>query len=329
MTDPSSPYHAGELAVQERAGVRDMAARIGRGIHRGIPPAAATFLAAQRLVFLAAADANDRPWASVLTGAPGFAEAIDEQTLRLAAAPAPGDPLHAVVEATAARSLVGLLAIDFAARRRLRLNGRLVAARDGAPCVRADAVYSNCQKYIQARRIDDESAVATPNALSADPRRIVRRGATLTDEQRALIRGADTFIIATLHPEVGADCSHRGGMPGFVRIARCTDATTGAARERECLTWPDYPGNSMFNTLGNLRAYPRAGLLFLDFARGATLQLTGRAHVDWDATHAAAVPGAERLVTLEIEESVEVEHGLPLHFSFDGYSPFNPTTTRR
>ncbi len=120
-------------------------------------------------------------------------------------------------------------------------------------------------------------------APSAAPAR-ARRAPGLAEAQRAWIRRADTFFIATSHPEAGADASHRGGMPGFVRV------------EGDRLVWPDYAGNAMFNTLGNIALHPRAGLVFPDFEAGATLQLTGRAAVDWDRDRAGSFPGAERLV---------------------------------
>ena len=81
---------------------------------------------------------------------------------------------------------------------------------------------------------------------------------------------SDTFFIATAHPTRGADVSHRGGPPGFVQV------------EGDRLTWPDYPGNNMFNTLGNLVVNPRCGLLFVDFERGTSRQLRGTATVHGD-----------------------------------------------
>jgi hypothetical protein len=73
------------------------------------------------------------------------------------------------------------------------------------------------------------------------------------------------------------------------------------------LTWPDYAGNLMYNTLGNIAACPRAGLLVPDFESGSLLLLTGRAAIEWDPPRAAQVEGAERQVTLEVEEWVQLE----------------------
>ena len=89
----------------------------------------------------------------------------------------------------------------------------------------------------------------------------------------ALIRSADTFFLGTTHPERGNDASHRGGPAGFVHA----DATT--------VEWPDFPGNNMFNSFGNLEIDPTAALLFMDFDSGRTLQLSGRAVVDWETAH--------------------------------------------
>jgi hypothetical protein len=106
-------------------------------------------------------------------------------------------------------------------------------------------------------------------------------------------------------------------MPGFVRV----EATAAGDR----LTWPDYAGNAMFNTLGNIAAHPWAGIVVPDFASGATLQLTGRAAVDWDPAHAAAA-GAERLVALDVDAVVETRGALPFRLGRPEYSPFNPAS---
>jgi len=109
---------------------------------------------------------------------------------------------------------------------------------------------------------------------------------------------------------VGADASHRGGLPGFVRVESVNR-----------LVFPDYRGNRMFNTLGNLELSPRAGLLFPDFTTGDALQLSGRAAVLWDDPRLAEFPGAERLVVFDIEKVVELSEATHLRFQFAGYSP--------
>jgi hypothetical protein len=86
-----------------------------------------------------------------------------------------------------------------------------------------------------------------------------------------MITHADTFFLGTIHPTRGADASHRGGPPGFVRV------------DGDGVWWPDYPGNGMFNSFGNLAVDSTAALLFLDFGSGRTLHLSGTAEVEWTA----------------------------------------------
>lgn len=296
-------YHPGELSVQERAGVREMAARIGRSIGATIPPAAWNFLRSQPLVVVGSVDASQRVWASLLTGAPGFLQAVNQHTVRINARPAAGDPLS---DNLAANPQVGLIAIEFATRRRIRLNGSAEVGEDGAIHIHAQQVYSNCPKYIQARRW-------RARLPERDDTPVAQRQSILAQDQQQWIREADTFFIASYHPEGGADASHRGGLPGFVQVLN-----------DHRLVWPDYSGNTMFQTLGNIAVNPRAGLLFIDFTRGRTLQLTGSARICWDEERTAPFAGAERLVEFDLDEVVEIAGAHSLEWRFLDYSPENP-----
>lgn len=296
-------YHEGEIEAQARAGVREMAERVGRSIRETIPPAAAAFLAEQPIVVAAGRDGAGRVWASLLVGPPGFLRPLDERTLRIAAEPPPGDPLcGAFIEGAP----IGLVAIELATRRRMRLNGAIARRGRGELVVRADEVYSNCPKYIQARELEGAGGAA-PAGRSA------RRSAALEPGQRRWIEAADTFFVASAHPERGADASHRGGPAGFARL-------DGHGR----IVFPDYAGNTMLQTLGNITASPAAGLLFIDFERGATLQVTGRARIVWDAEETARHPGAERLVVFEPGEVVETSGAHAVRWGAPEPSPFNP-----
>jgi hypothetical protein len=133
----------------------------------------------------------------------------------------------------------------------------------------------------------------------------------LTPAQRAWVASADTFFVATRSADGDADASHRGGGPGFVQVLGDTE-----------LRWPDYTGNAMLMTLGNLQQDPAAGLLFVDWDSGATLQLTGRATVEWDA--AGALPGAQRTVRFRLQRAVQIDHASPLAWSAPDYSRHNP-----
>ncbi|MFE5619441.1 pyridoxamine 5'-phosphate oxidase family protein [Streptomyces sp. NPDC056470] len=279
------PYNAGSRAVQERTGVRDIAAHVGRSIGTGIRPVAAAFLELQPMLVLAAADADGQLWSTLLTGAPGFARATGPHTISVAAPPpAPGP------------TPVGTIALDPRTRRRMRLNGVARPSPRGFT-VEAEQVFSNCPKYLQKR----ELYAPEPTTPPGDP----LHGTALTPSQERFVRAADTFFIATTAPD-GVDASHRGGNPGFVRV----DAPTE-------LSWRDYPGNAMFLTLGNLESDDRAGLLFVDWRTGTTLQLSGTAHTDYG-------PDDVRVTRFHVRRTVEIPSASPLRWSEPEYSPANP-----
>ncbi|NEO48940.1 MAG: pyridoxamine 5-phosphate oxidase, partial [Moorea sp. SIO4A3] len=119
------------------------------------------------------------------------------------------------------------------------------------------------------------------------------------------------------NPETGADASHRGGYPGFIQVISDNQ-----------LVFPDYAGNNMFQTLGNLTVNPHAGLLFIDFERGNTLQLTGIAEVIWDQSRFTTVPGAQRLVEFHIDQVLDTTNASPIRWRFGEYSPANPAVKK-
>ncbi|MEU7277203.1 pyridoxamine 5'-phosphate oxidase family protein [Streptomyces sp. NPDC045431] len=294
----SRPYHQGSLAVQTRVGVRDLADHVGRSIGQDIRRVAAAFLELQPLLVIGAQDEHGRVWSSLLTGAPGFVRATGPRSVAVAGGVKDGDPLAATL-ARAEDTPVGTIALDPRTRRRMRLNGTARPSADGL-AIAARQVFSNCPKYLQKRELyaPDDGAAARPGS--------VRRSDRLTPAQQEFVRAADTFFIATVAPGHGADASHRGGNPGFVQVASPTE-----------LGWRDYAGNGMFLTLGNLEADARAGLLFLDWATGTTLQLTGTARSAFTATG--------RTVRFTVDGVLEHEGASPLRWSaVPEYSPHNP-----
>lgn len=252
-------FHEGELATQRRAGVLADAKRIERMLDvTGLSTGAAKFLAAQTFVAMTGRDGDGVLWVSPLTGPAGFARAAGH-TLQISALPRAGDALRAMP----AGQQVGMVAINFATRRRLRVNGTLVAADTAGLTVRVDQAYGNCPQYIRRRTVN-VPAIAAPASANA------RRAIALTPADAAMIEAADTFFLGTAHPARGSDASHRGGPAGFVRV-----------ESPDRLSWPDYPGNKMFNSFGNLAVDDGAAVLFVDFDSGATLQLSGAAEVQW------------------------------------------------
>jgi predicted pyridoxine 5'-phosphate oxidase superfamily flavin-nucleotide-binding protein len=297
-------FHEGELAVQRQAGVEEQARQVGRMIHAHVPADFGAFLGERQFLILASHDQRARMWASLIAGHKGFVTVPDDTHVVVAAAPSPGDPLESALQCAPAQ--IGLLAIEFATRQRIRLNGVARRIQTGIALTVAQA-YGNCSKYIQRRVPAGATEAAGPTEAAeavgpAEPQAArPRESAALDARQAAVVRGADTFFVASSHPERGADASHRGGRPGFVDVAA----------DGRSLTFPDYAGNHMFQTLGNLTVNPSIGLLWLNWSNGSSVQVTGRASIIWDRRVLESRPGARRLVEVAIDAVLEHDHAMP------------------
>lgn len=310
------PFHAGERAMQLQAGSREVMAMAGpRVIRDFMPDQHRDFFALLPFLVTGSIDAQGQPWASMLAAPAGFAHSPDPAHLRIDALPDAGDPLAASLRDGAT---FGLLGIQPHTRRRNRMNGTVEALDAAGFTLEVQQSFGNCPKYIQAREPVYRPPASAPAA--------VQRLDGLDDAARALIRRADTLFIASAHPasaaiagdEVdasarGVDVSHRGGRPGFVRV----DDIGGGV-----LTVPDFTGNRFFNTLGNLLAYPRAGLLFVDFDSGEMLHVAATAEIVIDGPKLASFEGAERLLRLRVQQVLRRPGALPLRWGAAQLSPF-------
>jgi predicted pyridoxine 5'-phosphate oxidase superfamily flavin-nucleotide-binding protein len=290
-----SPFHLGELAAQAWAGVGAPGAG---GIRPFMPDQHREFFGLLPYLFIATTDDRGWPTATVLTGQPGFIQSPDPNTLTLAALPRDGEPGAALF--TAGRPF-GALGLDFATRRRNRVNGVITAAGEGRLTLDVLQSFGNCPQYIQTRAVE-------PGPASTVPAEAV---AFRTPEVLAQIARADTMFVATNADgeNGGADISHRGGLPGFVKV------------EGDVLTIPDFRGNRFFNTLGNLVLDPRAALLFVDFETGDLLHLQGRVEIDWEPPGGEWPEGVQRQWRFTVERAWRRPAALPLRWAFGDYSP--------
>ncbi len=258
-------FHEGELAVQQATGERAIADRNSRMMYDAVPPAPAAFLAQQRLLVLASVDGAGAPWASLIFGSEGFASAPSSEIVVLDRTRSQISSGDALLDNLRVDAMLGLLAIELGSRRRYRINGFVSAVTDETVTLSVREAYVNCPKYIQRRHLlqsDQEPLIS----------RRISRGKVLDAERQALMRDADTMFVASKHPSRGADASHRGGEPGFLEL-----------RDERTLRVPEYAGNGLYNTLGNLVVDSRAGLAIIDFEGARVLQLTGAATVVLDA----------------------------------------------
>jgi len=301
-------WHQGERFIQEKLGVAERMASVGQRVIRDhMPDLHREFYAQLPFIVLGSVDEAGAPWATFLEGRSGFISSPDATRLEIDARADPTDPAAPGLQQG---KPIGLLGIEMHTRRRNRMNGFVGEAEHGFR-VDVDQSFGNCPRYIQLRDFSYARDVATPyggdvEALTA-----------LDASARAMIAGADSCFVtsyADRDDRRQVDVSHRGGKAGFVRAA--DDGT---------LTIPDFDGNLFFNTLGNILLNGRAGLLFVDYATGDVLQMTGTAEVIFDSPEIGAFQGAERLWTFKARTIVRRRGALALRWNMQ-QQPWSPSS---
>ena len=130
-----------------------------------------------------------------------------------------------------------------------------------------------------------------------DTRRLADRldeaivGDTIGPNDRAFIEHCDMFFLATADDQGRPNCSYKGGEPGFVRVV-----------DEHTIAFPNYDGNGMYLSMGNLLANPHVGLLFIDFEMGQRMRLNGVASVDEDDPLMAEYPEAQFMVRVRARQ---------------------------
>jgi hypothetical protein len=298
--------------------MRERLAEVGALVMRDqMPDQHRELFAKLPFVLVGSVDDNGQPHASLLAGAPGFVHSSEPRTLVIDALPHPADPLS---HALRIGGSLGVLGLEPHTRRRNRLNGVVSALHAGGFDISVRQSFGNCPKYIQARQanwIGGDAAIET-RVVEAD---------RLDDAGVALVRAADTHFIASSVPPGqlgrsaahGVDVSHRGGKPGFVRVDEGADGV-------QTLTVPDFSGNNLFNTLGNLSLHPRAGLLFVDFEGRSLMQLSVDTQIVWEGPAVAAFAGAQRVLRYRVRAMRRIEGVPALRWGPAQRSPFLQAT---
>jgi hypothetical protein len=235
-------YHAGQIEVQQEANTRPVADMLASWVGP-----VGEFASEADLILLTTEIDEDLSFVAVSGQAPlvevgNGAIVLPELPVLL---PAEG-------------LLAGGLAIDLAKRRRARVNGLLARSVDGL-VLEAYEAFTNCRKYIAP-------SVALADGLHVGP----TQGSPIDLGDawlKELLSCAETAFLASMSPDGHPDVSHRGGPPGFLSL----DGSTGT------LTWPEYVGDGMLKSAGNVRATGIATLLVLDLATGDAAELSGHA----------------------------------------------------
>lgn len=311
MPETVSVFHEGERSLHKRLDIEERQHQLGlRMVRDHMPDQHREFFAMLESVHIGAVDSDGHPWAITRTGASGFMYSPDEKTLMISSRPLPGEPKELNFNVGAKTSVVG---IEFETQRRNRINATIDATADGSLSFHVDQSYGNCPKYIQIRN-------KTPAGPSI-PKDVVT-STSLSAADIAQVTHADTLLIASRaatfgdDPRAGIDINHRGGMPGFVTVL-----------DDQTLQFPDYKGNSFYNTYGNILTDNRVGLQFVDFETSTLLNIKGTAELVEDLNN-GDLPLMGRGLRITAQSVTRAEGALPLRYKFAAYSDRNPDIAR-
>lgn len=314
-------FHPGELAAQRKAGTRGVADELAQGLSTSLPSGGIIAPLLSELRFINIATLSVHPdtnihtvWVSPIFGK-HFVTSPSSQHLVVDLQGLPKYDILFENLSHSGQNSVGLLALDLLARRRWRINGIVQNSPLDEGALKLDVnigeSFPNCPKYIQTRAVTSETSDLPPLPSHTG----VETAESLSGHDKDLIRASDTLFFGTYFTSTGVDVNHRGGRAGFVRVLGDNE-----------LFWPDYRGNGMFQSFGNLEVNDRAGLAFIGFDTGEVLQLTGSARVEWNIDQSLGIePAAMRLVRFKVD-SVRRSVGPATNYRWGEvrYSPYNP-----
>ncbi|KAK9772935.1 hypothetical protein SCAR479_10445 [Seiridium cardinale] len=310
--------------------------------HPGLAPQYYKRITNSPLVAFGTLDQLGRPWTTIWGGEVGFCRPIAQGVLGVnTKADSLFDPVVQETFAVAAegsqeREIVdeqlvkpeggkamAALSIDLETRDRVKVAGRFIAGAvisqtdsgvgELQMAMQVEETLGNCPKYLNKKHITPHTP--RPQLLSQDS------GLPLPQVAVEVLQKADLFFISSKHGNGNMDVNHRGGPPGFMRLFR---NDSGAVT----LVYPEYSGNRLYQTLGNLQKDPVAGLVVPDFETGNVLYVTGRTTTLIGDKAAAYLPRTKLAVKIDVEEARFVKDGLPFRGDVIDYSPYNPPVRR-
>lgn len=303
-----------------------------------LTPQASFMLQRAPLLAVGALDDEDRPWTALWGGAPGFSEPIgggfvgtrtlvDSKYDPVVQALVGGEDKGEMLQPQGEGKMLSGLAIDLVTRKRVKIAGKVAAGtirsvdvevEEGSSLptdapkkqdqiqlvTKIEQSLGNCPKYLNQYEL--RPALLTPHILSSGP--------SLSPEARNLVDKADMFFLST-SSGIDMDTNHRGGPPGFIRVL-----------SPSCIIYPEYSGNRLYQSLGNLQLNPLIGVTVPDFETGDVLYTTGTAEVLIGADAERVMPGTNLAVKIDLTETQYVKQGLAFRgtLRLDGHSPYNP-----
>lgn len=321
-------WHDGEDEMHKLMNVPDY----GNPTSPGLSAHAQRLLHLSSLLAIGTVDDEGRPWTTLLGGEQGFARSLGQSIVGVKALADPScDPVlrtlleqHRVSTASEYKTAreFSALGIHLASRDRVKVQGRLLGgsrigndsslntSQDEATQVQMalaiEGSLGNCPKYLNKK--DIVLAVPRPVPLPA----------TLPLPQPALdlLAKADTFFITSHHPS-HMSTNHRGGPPGFIRVERNDSQSV-------ILVYPEYSGNRLYQTLGNLVLDPRAGIVVPDFETGNVLYISGTTKIIVGKDASQLLPRSNLAVQIRVDAAKFVHKGLGFRGLPGDRSPYNP-----
>ena len=342
-------WHSGEIAIHKLThNLRD-----DNPTTPFLTPRAASMASRYSLMALGTLDSTDQPWCTVWgTGEPPLAQAVAQSVLGIkSVVDGSFDPVvqelfggkmdGEVVREDEPGHMVSALSIHLEERGRVKLYGRMVAgaastlpdtpkpssdsegtAAEVQLVLKIEQSLGNCPKYLNKKKIISN----TPSP------RLISTSSILDPEAIDLIHRADLLFIASAHEHEDMDLNHRGGPAGFIRVSNpppISSDNDAASQAGSVIVWPEYSGNNLYQTLGNLVSTPRAGICIPDFESADVLYLTGTTEVLVGDDAAGVIAKSNLAVKLTVTGSRYVKNGLPfkginIDDGSEGRSPYNP-----
>jgi NAD(P)H-flavin reductase len=254
---------------------------------------------------------GDQVWVSIITGEPGYIQPMAQNILVMTPDNIASDnPLYQAMMSDMNKIPMAAVGVIHSNRRRNKLYGytkqgaRKLVDNKLAFCFFVSDMLGNCPKYITRRNV----------TLSLrEPKIISRSSLTLHDDSVRLITSADVFYIGSIFKDE-MDVNSRGGKPGFVRVSK--DCKT--------IIYPEYSGNRLYQSLGNIQGDGRVGLCFPDFETGDVVQVTGTAKILIGEEARRIMPKAKVIVTVSVNTCIYIKDGLGLTAKTLELSPYDP-----
>ncbi|KAK5113385.1 hypothetical protein LTR62_003485 [Meristemomyces frigidus] len=328
------PWHEGEQIMHEAMGTSEFS----NPTIPAVSPQLTSHLKVAPTIAIGTLDKQGRPWTTLWGGEKGFGQVLTDGIVAMkTAVTGKHDPVIELLVGNKATGEIKLeegkgrmvsgLTIDLMTRKRVKMFGRMIAGtlteREDEITGNQDAVVeiqlvmtieqslANCPKYLNGRRI-------TPTF--ARPR-LIYDAPELRQDAKDLLNKADMFFMTTVSQNEDMDTNHRGGPAGFVRVF-----SDGTGKEPAAIYWPEYSGNKLYQSLGNMTVNPVCGICIPDFDTGNMLYLTGTTKISMKEDASAILPKTNLCVKVTITSARFVTAALPFRGNLEATdpSPYNP-----